>query len=345
LAGKCGKSIDFFSSFDYIEKAAKANGVEITRENVLDFYLHNPDKMNQFRDAAVQEIDGAVRNSSNACLVSMPSVFEWKGASMFGFEKRHVELLNPSFIVAIVDDFVRVRERLHEDPEWKDKEFSPEVIAKWRRSGIDRVWEIAHDFSPPIPVYLIALEHDPGVLFDLLFTDKKRIYLSFAITGEDPTTLSTVFSFAKQLSEHFIVFNPLTIYDWNLIRQWKKVVDKATETGEGIPDEFECEISYPSGPRKYICDTSEISKIIVDARRQIVDRDYKMISAVNWVVVYHRRKEISAGVVCEMVHAKREVKKVYAFYPYEPSPWFEYYCDRIERDEEKFLDWLRKASQ
>jgi hypothetical protein len=28
-----------------------------------------------------------------------------------------------------------------------------------------------------------------------------------------------------------------------------------------------------------------------------------------------------------------------------PSPWFEHYFDRIERDEQKSLEWLKTASQ
>ena len=71
-----------------------------------------------------------------------------------------------------------------------------------------------------------------------------------------------------------------------------------------------------------------------------MDRDYKMIDSSDCVVVHHKRKDISAGVMCEMVHANRANKEVYAYYPFEPSPWFEYYATQTDRDEEHFLQRL-----
>lgn len=344
LANQSGKATQILSLFDYIQRIGKAKGVDITRENVLDFYLHNPDRMNQFRDMAFEEVATRIKNSTDTCLVSTPSVFEWGGASMFGFDKEHIELLQPDFIVVIVDDFVRVKKRLQGDPEWRDKEFSLEMIAKWRRSGIDRVWQIAHEFSPPIPSYIIALEHDPQVLFDLLFTNKKKVYLSFPITRKTLGLLSKVFDFAERLSKYYVVFNPLTIYDWNIVRKWKKVVDEANKGGNPIPTRFTCVIPYRDGKRKYTCDSAEVERIVVDARHQIVSRDYKMIGSADYVIVYHPTEDISAGVMCEMVHGRREVKKVYAYYPFEPSPWFEYYADKIERNERRFFKILKSLS-
>jgi len=338
--GKCVQ-LERLRVFDYIQQVGKAEGFEITKQRVLDLYLHNRDKMNEFRDAALQQIARKTEQSKSPCIVSTPSVFEWKGASMFGFEKQHVELLKPESIAIIVDDLIRIKERLLKDPQWKDKDFTLQMIAKWRRSGIDHVWELAHDFKPPIPVYIIAVEHDPDVLYDLLFSQKKKVYLSFPITGKGTAGLSKVFKFANRISNHLIVFNPLTIYDWNLVREWKSIVDKADINGKGIPKKLKCTIPYNrSGPRVWSCSSEEIRSIVIDARHQIVDRDYKMIDSSDCVVVHHKRKDISAGVMCEMVHANRANKEVYAYYPFEPSPWFEYYATQTDRDEEHFLQRL-----
>jgi adenylate kinase len=340
-AKKNDKSVQIFPVFEYIRRAGQDKGWTITRENVLDLYLHNSDKMKQFRDTALDNIFKEVHASTaDACLISTPSVFEWKGASMFGFETEHVRKLKPDFIVVVIDDLVRVRERLGQDPEWRDKEYSLEMIAKWRRTGVNHVWETKYEFEPPIQTYIIALEHDPDVLFDLLFTDKKRVYLSFAITGEQAVDLSKVLEFAKELGKQFVVFNPLTIFDWNLISGWKTLVDKSVESATSIPESFNCTIHYKTGDKTYPCASSEIKEIMVDARQQIVDRDYKMISSSDYLVAYHPRKDISAGVMCEMVHAKRDLKKVYAYYPFVPSPWFEFYADKIFTDYRELLKWL-----
>jgi hypothetical protein len=63
------------------------------------------------------------------------------------------------------------------------------------------------------------------------------------------------------------------------------------------------------------------------------------------VVVCHPRQSISAGVMCEMVYAKSLAKLVYVYYPYEPSPFFEWYSTRIFKDEGELRDFLIKESK
>jgi adenylate kinase len=62
-------------------------------------------------------------------------------------------------------------------------------------------------------------------------------------------------------------------------------------------------------------------------------------------VVYHGIEEISPGVICEMVHAKSYGIPVYALYPKEPSPFFEYYSNRIFRDGNSFLKFLKEVAK
>ena len=80
-------------------------------------------------------------------------------------------------------------------------------------------------------------------------------------------------------------------------------------------------------------------------RFQIIDTDYKIIENSSMVVVYHPRESVSAGVMCEMVYAKSLAKLVYVYYPYEPSPFFEWYSTRIFTDEEELRDFLIKESR
>ena len=84
---------------------------------------------------------------------------------------------------------------------------------------------------------------------------------------------------------------------------------------------------------------------IKNLRFQIIDSDYKIIENSDMTVVYHPRKSISAGVMCEMVYAKSLAKLVYAYYPYEPSPFFEWYATRIFTDPDEMRDFLIKESK
>jgi nucleoside 2-deoxyribosyltransferase len=92
-------------------------------------------------------------------------------------------------------------------------------------------------------------------------------------------------------------------------------------------------------------DFAEVESAIKNLRFQIIDTDYKIIENSDMVVVYHPRKSISAGVMCEMVYAKALAKLVYAYYPYEPSPFFEWYATRIFKDAAEMREFLIKESK
>ena len=51
-----------------------------------------------------------------------------------------------------------------------------------------------------------------------------------------------------------------------------------------------------------------------------------------------------SGVVCEMVYGKTHGKLVYVMYPYEPSPFLEYYSHRIFKNEDQFLAFLKRIA-
>jgi hypothetical protein len=46
-----------------------------------------------------------------------------------------------------------------------------------------------------------------------------------------------------------------------------------------------------------------------------------------------------------MVYAKSMAKMVYAYYPYEPSPFFEWYATRIFTDEDELRNYLIAESK
>jgi adenylate kinase len=60
--------------------------------------------------------------------------------------------------------------------------------------------------------------------------------------------------------------------------------------------------------------------------------------------VYHPREELSAGVLCEMVEARGQAKFVYVYYPFEPSPFFEWYSTKIFSNEDKMIEFLKETA-
>ena len=104
-------------------------------------------------------------------------------------------------------------------------------------------------------------------------------------------------------------------------------------------------MEYKTGAIHEEIDALELEASIKNLRFQIIDTDYKLIENSAMVVVYHPRAAISAGVMCEMVYAKALAKMVYVYYPYEPSPFFEWYATRIFPEEDELRDFLIKESK
>lgn len=340
LAESSEKSIRCYHLFDFIVKEAELKAYSLNKLNILDFFLNNPEKMLDFRMNAVKKVSEEMKNENQVHIVSTPYFFEWKGESLTGLNKEEVEILDPSIFVVIIDDVARVKEGLGEDPQWKGHKFTLGEIAKWRREEIKGIFNFAHSFIPPRERYIIAREHDVRVLFDLIFNrQKKKVYLSYPITGVDANTIKEEREIAQELSESFVIFDPLTIHDWVIVTHWKSIVDKGPP-----PTSFDCTIEYATGGKTFSCDSKEVEYAIKDIRRQTVDRDYKIIDSSDYVFVYHPRESIAAGVMCEMMHAKIEGKMVYAMYPFEPSPFFEHYANRIFKNKKEFLEFVKALS-
>jgi len=126
---------------------------------------------------------------------------------------------------------------------------------------------------------------------------------------------------------------------------WRNAVNTSIDAGEPRPSKIPVSIDYQDGTRQVILDSPEVEAAIKNLRYQIIDSDYKLIENSQIVVVYHPRQNISAGVMCEMVYAKSIAKMVYVYYPYEPSPFFEWYSTRIFKDENELGDFLIKESK
>ena len=115
--------------------------------------------------------------------------------------------------------------------------------------------------------------------------------------------------------------------------------------GKSIPSKIPVSVDYADGKRTYELDSWDIEAAIKSLRAQIIDIDYKIIESCYCIIAYHPREQLSAGVICEMIHAKRLAKFVYAFYPFEPSPFFEWYATKIFSNEKNILKFLNQAGK
>ena len=181
------KRQDFFHHhlFDYIVKEAEKEGYILNKRNVLDFYDSKPDKLEAFRVEALKRIIGETQKKSGVHVISTPFRFEWKGKAYDGLKEDEVKILDPDLFIVIMDDLVRIKDRLRDDPQWSEYDFTLVELAHWRREEILGVYNLSKSFTPYKEFFLVAREHDVEFLGDLIFNrHKKKVYLSHPITGE-----------------------------------------------------------------------------------------------------------------------------------------------------------------
>ena len=337
---------NYFHLFQYIVEEAKQDGTMLNKINILDFYDSQPEKMEDYRKAAIQKITEEIEKLGGLSIVSTPYHFEWKGNRFKCLDVTEVETLDPEMFIIIFDDIVRVRERLLADTQWRDHKFSLGEIANWRREEVTGIYSLSKEFMPRKEIQLVAFENGSDFLKDLIYNPaKEKVYLSHPITGEGPDFFTNVTKFLDTLSEYYIMYDPYLIKDWDIVEQWRAAINDAIDRGESRPESFVFKIDYKDESTEVEFDSKDVESAIKNLRFQIIDSDYKVIENSDIVVVYHPRKSISAGVMCEMVYAKSLAKLVYAYYPYEPSPFFEWYATRIFTNEHELRDFLIKESK
>jgi len=340
------KEQEFFNYhlFDYIVEEAEKESYVLNKLNVLDFYDSKPDKLESFRSNALKRIIEEIKEKNGVHIISTPYHFEWKGKSYKGLREDEVKALDPDLFLVILDDLIRVRERLREDPQWTEHNFTLVELSQWRREEIIGVHALTRIFTPHKDFYLVAREHGIGLLHDLIFNrQKKKVYLSHPITGESGEFFRGVQRFAEALQPYYTIFDPSMIKDWDMVETWRRVRNEAMQESKEMPEMIKVCVEYSDGLKVYELNSWDIEAAIKNIRAQIIDVDYRIIESSYCVVAYHPREQISAGVMCEMVETKSLAKFVYAYYPFEPSPFFEWYSTKIFQDKQKLIEFLKST--
>jgi len=331
----------YYHLFEYIVEEAEKEGYALSTLNVLDFYDSKPNKLESFRTKALAKIIREIKEKDGIHVISTPYHFEWKGKSYTGLRKDEVEALDPDLFLVIIDDIVRVKDRLKSDPQWREHRFTLVELSQWRREEITGVYNLSRSFTPYKEFFLVARENEVAFLEELIFMRHKiKVYLSHPITGESGEFFEKIRRFASILQPHYTIFDPSMIKDWEMVEAWRNVRNEAIREGKETPKKIQVSIDYTEGKKEYELDSWDIEAAIKNLRAQIIDIDYKIIESCNSIIAYNPREQLSAGVMCEMVYSMSLAKFVYAYYPFEPSPFFEWYTTKIFSDEKRMVKYL-----
>ncbi len=309
---KLDKTIASYDIGDTIFEIAKELNIKLSNEKVLDM---DPRILKLLRELSFQRILMRSSKQKNTIL-SLHLTFRWHRRLMAGFSFTELDQFTPDIYININDELKSIIDCMKKD-KWA-RELSLETVNTW----IDEeefTTKLLADLHKK-PFYLVPKNMDLNQILELINTNKKKAYLSYPITlleKTQPEKIEKIRKFGNQLKKELIIFDPLYISDLLDIENLKK--KKGTLPIETV--------------------TEEAEKM---TKERVVARDFQFIDQSDYVIVYYPTKLLSAGVMSEIVHAYAHNKEVYAIYPFEVSPFLEYYCTKIFKSIEEFSDFLKK---
>ena len=309
LARKAGISLEVCNVGEMMLDKAQHIGSPVSREKILDLPSSS---LEWLRGSVFEEIVRKAASHENT-IIATHTCFRWKKFLSPAFDTYYLSQLDPDLYVTIIDDYDAIQQRLEATDQWRGRLQLWEILV-WRDEEVIITQILARNFRKPH--YVIARQEPPEILFDLMFRpERKRAYLSYPITAiekEQPEQLDKVMEFLAELRKYLTVFNPLAMSELERARRLLEGNDKGAAL--------------------------EIMSILDD---QTVARDYQSIDQSDMVIVYYPVKEPSPGVLSELIYGYSHDKEVYMVFPYEISPFLQYYCTEIFQTGEELIDYLK----
>jgi adenylate kinase len=311
IAQGAGVELELFNVGDMMLQKACDMGSPISREKILDLPSST---LGWLRGIVLEEIVHRADEHENT-IIATHTCFRWKKFLSTAFDTYYLARLNPDLYVTITDDYDAIRRRLNDTQQWRDRLELWEILV-WRDEEFFITKMLAQYYRKPH--YLIAREEPPHILFDtMLRPDCKKAYLSFPITAiekDQPEKIEETQRFLAELRKHLVVFDPLAM--------------KELEHARRLYEKQDPEID------------SEIMRILED---QTVARDYQLIDQSDMVIVYYPVREPSPGVLSELIYGFSHDKEVYMVFPYQISPFLQFYCTKIFPTGKQLIDYLQES--
>ena len=309
MAQQAGIELEVCNVGDMMLQKASDIGSPVSREKILDLPSSS---LEWLRGSVFEELVRKSATHENT-IIATHTCFRWKKFLSPAFDTYYLRQLDPDFYVTIIDDYDNIRRRLEETVQWRGRLELWEILV-WRDEEAQITKILAQNFRKPH--YVIAREEPPDILFNLMFRpQRKKAYLSYPITAiekEQPEQLDRVREFLDELRQYLTVFNPLAMSE--------------LERARGLVNDKDGEM------------TPQLLRILED---QTVARDYQFIDQSDLVVVYYPVKEPSPGVLSELIYGFSHDKEVYMVFPYEISPFLQFYCTAIFKTGAELIDHLK----
>lgn len=308
--------------------AAKKIGAPVSDQKFLDM---DPCLLNAVFNLALGDVRlSLLTEPVDLNFIGIHATFRWRQRIVCGAAYRSLKDFEVTGFINVVDDISRIKTSNDANPKWRDC-----TPPDWSETN---AWMMEEEYATQIladvldvPFLVVGRRHRVANLADLFATDKPRIYLSYPITAiraqDDPTLLKTIEDeVVPELSEHYVVFDPLVIKD--LANLKKRLDDKV-----GLPERIE-DLPVPTN-------VSEITETeATQVKERTIERDFQFIDQSNAVVVIYMTEKTSPGVLSEIIYAHGHDKPVFLVFPHARSPFLERYATGIFDSVDDLLEHL-----
>jgi adenylate kinase len=325
LARGRGLDVALYDVRETMFEIGRAVGEPVEEETILDMF---PRALVLLRAAALEQICSSIDGDpARHWILNTHAVFRWKNTLISGFDPHYLGRLNPHLFVTVTTGVKTTLAHLANQPRWS--ELTEEQVLTWREEEQFFTEQMARIHRKPQIMLPRPMATADG--FRALFEPKTtRAYLSYPMQHVAPEQERGLDAFKERLARDVIVFDPGDVNDF---------------VAEGVPSESRSD----SGTALATLRDGESRQPQRDPLQQhiadqIVERDYKLISQSDIVVVFYDIPVPSPGVISEMKFALENGKQVYGVWlpSNEPSVFFTRYCSVWFRSPEALFGHLQE---
>lgn len=334
-----GLSVDVVDIGPRMFEKASSLRIKIPGDKILDL---DTTTLRFLRATVFEEITGTVdeyRGLDRDLMISLHMSFRWSKVLMPAFDYYYLNKVRPDIYCSLIDSVGNILRRMEDTPDlahWKDKLSIKEILI-WQDEEMF-ITEIVADILGA-PHYMIPSSSSPSIMYNIVNMVEKPLS-----RGEPPKMLKAYISYpmtmtkgnvefegvrrelvSKLKEKGVIIFDPAMLEDMVLLERVRECEDSTVYL-----EEFGVYVS-----REEVLDAE---KYIID---QTVHRDYKFIDQSDMIIVFYPIKELSAGVLSEMIYAHTHMKNVYALFTQKNiSPFFLNYSTKIFGDIDELIEFI-----
>lgn len=206
FAKKYDSDISYHSIAKYLIEFDKKSGNSHNMDYILN--LRESQKANLV-SGAYELLYKGIENAKNA-LISSHAGFYWNEHFVSSLNDRHIKKINPDIFVTIIESISTIQQRLNKRTQWSEQNLDLKILQFWQNVEVVMTQQWATFYDKPH--FIIASSESPSYLVGLMFTNMKRVYVSYPMThAKDAETKKEIIKFIDKLKDYFLVNDPGTI--------------------------------------------------------------------------------------------------------------------------------------